>query len=167
MIKRRFLLFAAILLLIVTCSACSSDLIQREITAEELNLTFDLSAKIQVGEREYQCQVSHDVTQSTVISFTGHNAFHGLRYQRSGGIDRLEYQALSAEILKSGLPENNWFRTIADILDYAQSYVNLESDGNNVFKGSINGIAFQITANSSGDIESIIAEDLFTILFLF
>lgn len=164
--KRLFLLSALLLIVWSMCCACGNhSFLQREISADQLKLTFDLPAKVLFKGKEFECRITHDITQSTVISLTGNSALNGLQYQRSGGEERLEYQTLSSEILPSGLPENNWFTVTADILDFSQSYVNLESIGDNVFQGSINGKTFLIQSSASGDLESIDVEDFLSITF--
>ena len=152
------LLVAAVCLAVCGCE--SGALLQKEIGAEELRLTFDVPAEIHVGEAVYACQISHDITQRTQITLTDDGALQGLQYQQSGDGTALSYQSLIYGVRKAGFPKESSFPVIADVLDYAQSYVNLTAAGNNTFTGSINGNAFQVTADSQGTITAISTEDL-------
>ena len=69
--KRLLLLLAAIVTLWSICCGCADNtLLKQGIRADQLQLTFDLPAEIQVNGEVYQCQLFHDVTQSTVITLT-------------------------------------------------------------------------------------------------
>lgn len=138
---------------------CGTLLPEKEITAEELVLTFDVPAQIQMGEQVYPCRISHDLTQRTQITFTETGPLEGLTYLREQGSDSLSYRAMTWDVRPAGFPKDS-LPAVADVLDFAQSYVNLEAAGGNVFTGSAHGTAFTITADSGGNITELSADGL-------
>lgn len=156
------LLVAVVCVMLCGCEGGLS--LQKEISPEELQLTFDCPAEIRLGETVYPCRISHDITQRTQITLTGEGVLQGMQYERSGDGTAVSYQSLTYEVRETGFPADSCFLVIADVLDYAQSYVNLEAVGDNTFTGSVNGNAFQITADRQGVITEVTAKDLQVVL---
>ena len=143
---------------------CSGGFRSGEVSAEELQLTFDCPALIQVKDRQYSCYIYHSIAQHTEITMTGSGALDGLQYRQSGNDAALFYDGLEYAAKEKSLPQQACFTQIADVLNCAQSYVNLESLGENVFVGSVEGERFQITADTEGRILNLETDEL-TVVF--
>lgn len=153
-------LIAAVLILCTMLCGCQSGIFQKEVQPEELQLTFRCPAEIQMGEKRYTCEIFHSISQQTEITITESGVLNGLKYRQSNGDAELLYGELEYFVQKSGFAEESCFPKIANILDYAQSYVNLQPMGENTFQGSVNGGDFLITADDDGNIMKLEAENL-------
>lgn len=159
---KKWLVSAMILLFCGVLCGCGA--LSKEIGAEELQLTFDCPAVIQMGEQQYGCYIFHSVAQQTEITVTGSGVLDGLQYRQNGSDASLFYDGMEYTAEKGSLPEEACFRQISDVLNDAQSYVNLEPLGEGSFAGTVNGEKFQLKADEKGRILQLKTEEL-TVVF--
>lgn len=160
---KRFL-FGLLLVFILLFSGCGSQQF-KSVDRQSLQLVFDRAAEIQIKEKTYPCRISHDAAQRTTITFIGDTVLNGLQYQRAEGESTLQYDALSYPVRERGFPPRDSFVQIAQSLDTAQSYVNLEVLGDNTFAGTFDNTTFRLQADQTGAITALTIGDAMTVLF--
>lgn len=160
-----FILAAGLSFLLMISGCAQTGFGNKELQAEDLQLTFQYPAEITVEDKTYPCQISHDITQCTTIVLTGDTALEGFRYEKSPEATTIGYQDLSYDVREIGFPDSNCFCSISDALDFAQSYVNLQRVEDMHFTGSVNGHPFELEADPQGRIQKIILEDAITVVF--
>ncbi len=161
---RKWLVSAIIPVLCFLLCGCGEGFFSKTVKPEELQLTFDCPAVLQMGEQNWECYVFHNLAQKTEITVTESGSMNGLQYRQNGTEASLLYDGMEYTVQKETLPLSCCFLQIADILNSAQAYERLESVGENVFSGSVNGEAFQITADEAGRILELKTENL-TVIF--
>jgi hypothetical protein len=154
--KRIFAFFLVCCLL--AFSGCSAG--QKQISPKDLNFDFSCQADVTTPNGNYTCAIERAGLNSVSVEIiSGSGA--GLKWYWNGDGFRQTYKGLTDESQTCDLPENSFASVIVKILDWAQQSNALESVGDNVFRGNVEGASFAITADGdTGNITQLTVSDL-------
>jgi hypothetical protein len=148
---RRTTIFFFAILIIFSCTSCSS----KDIQTADLNFAFHCKADIISEGEKMKCDFNYTAPGIASIQLLSSD-LSGLNYYWSGGDFTVSYVGLSAKSEKCVLPEKSFAVILLQTLDYAQQEGALTKQKGSKFSGSLNGAGFTITADSgTGQIQTI------------
>lgn len=126
-----------------------------KINAVNIDFTFHCEAKITCSDELMTCDLSHTAPGLASIQLSSGD-LNGLNYYWSGQDFTISYCGLSAKSKDCILPQTSFALVLLQTLDYAQKDGTLTRTHGNEFSGSLDGIDFTITVESStGQIQTI------------
>lgn len=148
---RRTAIFLFAILMVFSCTACSS----KNIQPADLAFTFHCKANITAGGEKIKSDFHYTAPGIASIQLLSGD-LNGLNYYWSGGDFTISYVGLSAKSEACVLPQNSFVVVLLQTLDYAQQEGALTKQKGRELSGSFNGIDFTITADSTtGHIQTI------------
>lgn len=154
---RRILLAGAAILCFAFFFGCSAG--GKTVRAEDVNYVFSCKADVTCANGTLTCAFRRAGQQDATVEILSGSG-KGLKWYWSGDGFTQTYQNLSARSETCVLPEGSFAPFLVEALDYAEKAGTLESRGDNVFTGSLNGRGFSLTVDGkTGNIQNFSAPD--------
>lgn len=152
-------IFAALLVCcLLSLSGCSAA--QKQLKPDDLNYVFSCQADITTPNGSYTCAIERAGLHSASVEILSGSGT-GLKWYWNGDGFRQTYEGMTDESPACDLPDNSFASLIVNALDCAQQPNALESAGGNVFRGSMEGNSFAVTADgNTGNITQLTVSDL-------
>jgi len=116
-------------------------------------MNFNSTAKIKIGEKEYECEVYHTDKNFTKIKILKPKTIEGLTFLWKDGVQTASFKNVSKNFDKLSVPEDSFLNLTVKILDSLKelSLIKLKNEDQNVsYKGKIDKFDFDITFSKDG-----------------
>lgn len=153
----RRILLASLMMSLLLLFGCSSG--GKTLQAQDIDFTFSCKIDVTCPTGNPICSFNRAGQKNASIEVLSGSG-KGLKWYWSGDGFTQTYYNLSAKSDNCVLPEGSFASLLVKMLDCAEKPGTLESTGNNVFSGSLNGCNFTLTADgNTGNIQTLSVPD--------